>query len=139
MADRIELKGLSCYGYHGMLPHEREQGQEFTVDITCWLDLMPAAADDDLNKTVNYAELADIAVRVVEGEPRDLIETVSGDIADTVMERFEGLNAVEVTVHKPHAPIPHAFADVAVVARRSRKRGTPGPLPSQATHPPKKV
>lgn len=119
MADRIELKGLECFGYHGVFPEEKREGQPFIVDLTCWLDFRDAG--DDLNNTVSYAELADVAAVIVEGPARDLIETVANEIADTVMERFARLLAVEVTVHKPHAPIPRTFADVAVVARRSRK------------------
>ncbi|GAB3945881.1 dihydroneopterin aldolase [Corynebacterium tapiri] len=121
MADRIELKGLRAYGYHGVLAHEREFGQRFSVDITCWLDTSQAAANDDLTQTVNYAELAEMAHGVVTGQPRDLIETVAAEIAETALATYEQLHAVEVTVHKPHAPIALTFDDVAVVARRSRK------------------
>ncbi|MDO5512050.1 dihydroneopterin aldolase [Corynebacterium sp.] len=121
MADRIELTGLECFGHHGVFDHERRDGQSFIVDITCWLEIGPAAASDDLHLTVNYAELAQLAVEVVEGEPRDLIETVAVEIAERAMTGFDILHAVEVTIHKPEAPIPHTFADVAVVARRSRK------------------
>ncbi|GAB3649398.1 dihydroneopterin aldolase [Corynebacterium nasicanis] len=122
MADRIELTGLECFGYHGVFPEEKRDGQRFIVDITCWLEIGPAAAGDDLHLTVNYAELAQLAVDVVEGEPRDLIETVAVEIAEGAMAGFDLLHAVEVTIHKPEAPIPHAFADVAVVARRSRRQ-----------------
>lgn len=121
MADRIELRGLECFGHHGVFAEEKRDGQTFLVDVTCWLDTAPAAADDDLTKTVNYAELAQLAVDVVAGPARDLIETVAAEIADGALARFGLLHAVEVTVHKPSAPIPHAFADVAVVARRSRR------------------
>lgn len=113
MADRIELTGLQCYGYHGVLPHEREHGQTFTVDITCWAELAPAAQGDDLTQTINYAELAEMAAGVVEGEPRQLIETVAADIAERAMADYDLLHAVEVTVHKPHAPIPRTFPGTA--------------------------
>lgn len=121
MADRIELTGLECFGYHGVFEEEKKNGQPFIVDISCWLDFSPAASGDDLTKTVNYAELAEVAATVVEGPSRDLIETVATEIADAAMGQFSLLNAVEVTIHKPKAPIPRTFADVAVVARRSRK------------------
>lgn len=121
MADRIELTGLECFGYHGVFAEEKRTGQPFIVDITCWLNFAEAAADDDLTKTINYAELAEVAAEVVEGPARDLIETVATDVANAAMRRFEELYAVEVTIHKPNAPIPRTFGDVAVVARRSRK------------------
>ena len=122
MADRIELKGLSVRGHHGVLPHETEQGQTFTVDITCWMD---APGSDDLSLTVNYAELAQLAHDIVAGPPRQLIETVAGEIADTALDHWPVLHAIEVTIHKPHAPIPLIFDDVAVVARRSRTPDRP--------------
>ena len=120
MADRIELTGLECFGYHGVFEEEKKTGQPFIVDVTCWLDT--AGIEDDLNRTVNYAELADVTAYIVEGPSRDLIETVAAEVAETAMQRFEILHAIEVTIHKPKAPIPSTFADVAVVARRSRKR-----------------
>lgn len=115
--DRIELKGVECYGYHGVLEQERQHGQTFYVDLTCWLDFSQAKQLDD---TVNYAELAQLAHDIVASEPEDLIETVANRIADQALARHEQLAAVEVTVHKPDAPIPLPFADVAVVARRRR-------------------
>ena len=120
MADRIELKGLKARGHHGVFDFEKREGQDFIVDITCWLDLRPAAKSDDLNETINYAELATIAHEVITGPPFDLIEKVAAEIADKVMAAYSQLFAVEVTVHKPSAPIPLTFEDVAVVARRSR-------------------
>lgn len=121
MADRIELTGVVAYGHHGVLDSEKAQGQTFSVDIVCWLNTADAARDDDLTKTLNYAELAELAHGIVTGPPRDLIETVAGEIAEEILSRYELPHAVEVTVHKPHAPIAVPFDDVAIVARRSRK------------------
>ncbi|WP_291314036.1 dihydroneopterin aldolase [Corynebacterium sp. UBA2622] len=121
MADRIELKGLRVYAHHGVLEHETRHGQAFTLDITCWLDFSAAAADDDLTRTVNYAELAQLAHDIAAGTPRQLIETVATEIAEEALRCYPVLHAVEVTLHKPHAPIPLTFDDVAVVARCSRK------------------
>lgn len=120
MADRIELKGLAFHANHGVLPHETEYGQAFSLDITCWLEF---PGDDDLAGTVNYAELAELALGIATGTPRQLIETVASEIAEAAMVAYSLLHAVEVTLHKPRAPIPAVFEDVAVVARRSRKRG----------------
>jgi len=120
MTDRITLTGLRVRGHHGVFDHERRDGQEFVVDITLWLDLAEAAATDDLTRTVHYGELAERAAKVVAGPPRDLIETVAAEIADAEMAD-DRVHAVEVTVHKPSAPIPLSFADVAVTVRRSRR------------------
>jgi dihydroneopterin aldolase len=124
VTDRIELRGLTVRGHHGVFEHERLYGQDFVVDITVWIDLAVAAASDDLADTIDYGALAQLAADVVAGPPRDLIETVAAEIADEVMVDVR-LHAVEVVVHKPDAPIPLTFSDVAVVARRSR-RGTRG-------------
>lgn len=117
--DRITLTGLRVFGRHGVFDHEKRDGQEFVVDITVWLDVTPAAETDELTRTVNYAELAELAVAIVGGEPHDLIESVAGRIADEVL-LDPRLSAAEVTVHKPSAPIPHTFDDVAVTVRRFR-------------------
>lgn len=122
MTDRIELRGLRVRGNHGVFDHERADGQDFIVDITVWMDLRPAAASDDLTDTLDYGGLAQRAADIVAGTPRNLIETVSAEIADDIMTD-ERLHAVEVVVHKPSAPIPLTFDDVAVVARRSRRNG----------------
>ncbi|VFA88293.1 dihydroneopterin aldolase [Gordonia paraffinivorans] len=120
MADRIELRGLRVRGNHGVFDHERADGQDFFIDITLWLDLRVAAASDDLADTVDYGALAQLAADIVGGEPRNLIETVGAEIAEKIMDD-ERITACEVVVHKPSAPIPLAFDDVAVVTRRSRK------------------
>ena len=117
--DRITLTGLKVFGRHGVFEHEKRDGQHFVVDITVWLDLSAAAATDDLTQTLHYGELAELAASIVGGEPYDLIESVAGKIADEVL-RDSRLSAVEVTVHKPSAPIPLDFQDVAVTIRRER-------------------
>lgn len=117
--DRIALTGLRVFGRHGVFEHEKRDGQEFAIDITAWLDLTRAAATDDLRHTLDYGELAKRAAAVVAGDPYDLIEAVAGKIADEVMLDSR-VNAVEVTVHKPSAPIPLTFDDVAVTLRRER-------------------
>ena len=122
MADRIELRGLTVRGNHGVFDHERRDGQDFIIDVTVWIDLEAAAATDDLADTLNYGTLAERAAAIVAGPPRNLIETVSAEIAEDVMTD-ERVHAVEVVVHKPSAPIPLTFTDVAVVARRSRRGG----------------
>ncbi|CAM4039214.1 dihydroneopterin aldolase [Kibdelosporangium persicum] len=119
LSDRITLTGLRVRGNHGVFEHEKRDGQDFVVDITVWLDLTDAAKTDDLAKTMHYGELAERAAAIVAGPARDLIESVAGEIADDVMTD-ERVTAVEVTVHKPSAPIPLTFADVSVTVRRDR-------------------
>jgi 7,8-dihydroneopterin aldolase/epimerase/oxygenase len=122
VSDRIELRGLKVHGRHGVFEHERQNGQDFLVDVTVWIDLARAAASDDLADTYDYSVLARLAADIVTGPPRNLIESVGGEIADRVMDD-DRVHAVEVVVHKPQAPIPQQFGDVAVVVRRSRRGG----------------
>jgi 7,8-dihydroneopterin aldolase/epimerase/oxygenase len=133
MTDRIELRGLTVRGRHGIFGHERANGQDFVVDITVWIDLVDVTASDDLADTYDYGVLAERAAVIIAGPARNLIETVAGEIADDVM-KDQRVHAVEVTVHKPQAPIPRAFADVAVVVRRSR-RSSRGSVAPAGGHP----
>ncbi|MFC9892882.1 dihydroneopterin aldolase [Nocardia sp. NPDC127579] len=117
--DRIELRGLRVFAHHGVFDFERRDGQEFVIDLTLWTDFAAAAKSDDIADTVHYGELAERAVRIVSGTPRNLIETVVAELADDVMTDSR-VRACEVVLHKPSAPIPHTFADVRVVTTRSR-------------------
>lgn len=117
--DRITLTGVTAYGHHGVLASEKADGQEFSVDIVLEVDLSRAAASDDLAHTVNYAEVAADAVAILQGPSQDLIETVVEQIADAALAR-PLVEAVEVTLHKPHAPVGVPFGDVTVQVRRER-------------------
>ncbi|NYI05681.1 dihydroneopterin aldolase [Allostreptomyces psammosilenae] len=119
MLDRVALRGLRAVGHHGVFPEEREKGQTFVVDLELRLDTRPAAAGDDLASTVHYGIVAEQVVAVVEGEPVDLIETLAQRIADQCLEH-QAVREVEVTVHKPEAPITVPFDDVTITIVRSR-------------------
>lgn len=125
MTDRITLTGLRVRGHHGVFEHEKRDGQDFLVDVTVWIDLDAAARTDRLADTFDYGALAARAAEIVGGKPRDLIETVATELAEDVMTD-QRAHAVEVTIHKPSAPIPLTFADVAVTIRRSRRGGRGG-------------
>ncbi len=120
MADQIVLQGISARGHHGVLDFERRDGQTFVVDVVMSLDLAPAGASDRLCDTVNYAEVAGDVVALIEGEPLDLIEALADRIADRVLAR-PLVEAVDVVVHKPEAPVGHSFTDVQVRIRRERR------------------
>lgn len=121
-ADRITLTGVGSVGYHGVLDTEKQTGQPFFVDITMFTDFTEAAATDDVAHTVNYAEVAEVIREIVTGDSLDLIETLAEKIAQTVLSRFP-LQAVELTVHKPKAPIEVTFADVSVTIFRENHVG----------------
>jgi dihydroneopterin aldolase len=129
--DRIELRGLRVFARHGVLDSERVSGQEFLIDAVLWLDTRQAARGDDLSRTVDYGALANRLVRLAEEPPVRLIETLAERLAAGCLS--EPLVAeVEITVHKPQAPIAHPFGDVAVVIRRAR----PSPGLQQPAPPP---
>jgi dihydropteroate synthase len=117
--DRVRLVGLRVTGRHGVFAHERADGQDFVVDATLELDTAAAARTDDLARTVDYGTLATDLAAVVAGPPVNLIETLADRLV-AVCLRDRRVTAAEITVHKPAAPIPLAFADVAVTIRRSR-------------------
>lgn len=117
--DEIALTGLTVFGRHGVYDHERQDGQEFTVDLRLRLALEQAAASDDVSDTVHYGELAEKVAAVVAGEPVNLIETLAARIADVALDDVR-VQGVTVTVHKPYAPIPLTFTDVSVTVHRTR-------------------
>jgi dihydroneopterin aldolase len=117
--DRIMLRGLRARGYHGVFGHERRDGQEFVIDAVLWTDISAAAEGDDLSCTADYGALAGRLVAIVTGEPVSLIETLASRLAAACLED-PAVHEAEVTVHKPQAPIPFPFDDVAVTVRRSR-------------------
>jgi dihydroneopterin aldolase len=115
----ITLTGLRARGHHGVYDFERAQGQDFVVDVTLELDLARAARTDDVADTIHYGELAERLVGIVGGEPVNLIEALADRLAAACLAD-DRVAAAMVTVHKPQAPIPHEFADVAVSIRRTR-------------------
>lgn len=120
MADTIALRGVQAFGRHGVLPVEREHGQDFLVDVVMQVDAAAAAATDDVADTVDYSQVAATVVRLVSGPAHQLIETLAAEIADTVQLEHEEVQEVSVTVHKPAAPVGVPFEDVAVTVRRRR-------------------
>ncbi|ODT22267.1 MAG: dihydroneopterin aldolase [Microbacterium sp. 69-7] len=120
MSDRITLTGIRATGYHGVYEHERREGQVFIADVVLELSLADAARSDDVADTVHYGEFADQVAAVLSGDPADLLETVAQRIADRALA-YARVDAVEVTIHKPQAPITVPFDDVSVTIRRARE------------------
>lgn len=121
-ADRITLTGVGSVGYHGVLDSEKQTGQPFFVDVTMFTQFARAAATDDVTRTVNYAEVAEVIREIITGESLNLIETLAERIAAAILARFP-LLAVELTVHKPKAPIEVTFQDVSVTIFREQHAG----------------
>jgi dihydroneopterin aldolase len=125
MKQKIKLTGLRVFGYHGVFDFERQNGQDFYIDCSVWIDGTKAALNDDLAKTVNYADLAKALVENAKSEPVDLLETLAQRLLDMVMNLGGGdatgmIQKAKVTVHKPNAPIVYDFEDVSVTVKAKR-------------------
>ncbi|KAG2317996.1 hypothetical protein Bca4012_069034 [Brassica carinata] len=103
--DKLILKGLKFYGYHGAIPEEKTLGQMFLVDIDAWVSLKKAGESDNLDDTISYVDIFSIAKEVVEGSPRNLLETVAELIASRTLETFPRITAVRVNVSKPNVAL----------------------------------
>src|SRR5690625_4735743 len=128
------------HGHHGVFETERFEGQEFIVDVTVYVDTRDAAGSDDLAHTVHYGELAEQIHEIITGPAVDLIETLAQKIANLALS-FSPARAVDVTVHKPSAPITVPFDDVAVKIHRTADEAAlasprePEPLPNPSRSP----
>ncbi|WP_082096084.1 2-amino-4-hydroxy-6-hydroxymethyldihydropteridine diphosphokinase [Demequina flava] len=120
--DQVAVKGIRVTGHHGVFDRERESGQLFFADVVVHVNTRTAGAGDDLARTVNYSDLADATADVLAGEPVKLIEAVAERIARVALE-FDGVQCVDVTVHKPQAPLHVEFHDVSVCIRRDLRDG----------------
>lgn len=117
--DSIRITGIRGYGYHGVLPAERELGQTFIVDVMLLLKTQRAAKTDELLDTVDYSEVALRVHQRITGEPMALLESLAERIAEDALEDF-AVQEVQVTVHKPQAPVPVPFDDIEVRVTRRR-------------------
>ena len=118
--DKIHVNQMEFYGYHGVFPEETRLGQRFAVDLTVEMDLSKAGKSDDLNESINYADLYMVCKDIVEGQPFKLVESIAEKIAGTILERFSLVEACHVKVIKPDPPIPGHYKSVAVEITRSR-------------------
>lgn len=119
--DKMVLKKMEYYGYHGVFEEERKLGQRFYVDLELQLDLRDAGLHDDLSKTVNYAEVHERVKKIVEEESFKLIEALAERIASDLLDTYTVIDALTVKVTKPHPPFDIHFEGVTVELFRSRK------------------
>lgn len=120
--DKIIIKGLRVFAYHGVNPEEKENGQMFELDITMTADLSRACGSDDLADTVNYAKVTKLITATMQKERNDLIERAAGRVADAILENHP-VKSVTVLLKKPEAPMKADFDYVAVEITRSGEQG----------------
>lgn len=118
--DKIHIKGLKLFAYHGVNPEEKENGQNFILDIEATLDCEKARLTDDLNDTVSYTKMIKTTRAVFLAEKNDLIERAAERVATALLDEYSKLNSVTITLKKPEAPISADFDYVAVEIKKER-------------------
>ncbi|UJF33093.1 dihydroneopterin aldolase [Paenibacillus hexagrammi] len=118
--DKITLSGMQFFGNHGVFPEENKLGQRFNVDVELMLPLNQAGRTDELEHTINYAEVFYIVKEIVEGRTYKLIEALSENIASELLQTYTNIIEVTVRVIKPHPPFPVLFNGVTVEINRKR-------------------
>jgi dihydroneopterin aldolase len=122
MQHKISITGLRVFAHHGVFDFERQNGQDFYIDATVWVEGDAAAFGDDLTKTVHYGDLAKGLVELTKQNPVDLLETLAQRLLDYCLNFGGGkVTKAKVTVHKPNAPIPYEFQDVSVTVKAKRE------------------
>ena len=117
---QVFVHGLTLHAYHGVMQHEAKVGQTFKLDLELDIDLTAAARSDKLADTVGYDQVVAAATESFQARRYRLIEAAAGAVAAAVLDRFTQVEAIRVTVHKPHAPIAATFDDVGVSIVRTR-------------------
>ena len=120
MSERVELRGMRFTGRHGVHLEERMEPQPFEVDVVLEADLAAAMASDDLDDTVDYSAVFELARARVETDSFRLIEALASAIADDVLAAHARVSATTVRVRKPNAPLPGSFDTVEATVRRAR-------------------
>lgn len=119
--DKIIVKDLELFCYHGVNAEEKRDGQLFVFDIEAFLTLSVPCKTDNVDDTVSYAKIIKTVRRVAQSEKNDLLERVCQRVADSLFEEFDMISALKITLKKPNAPIKAKFGYVAVEIERSRQ------------------
>jgi dihydroneopterin aldolase len=121
MRHKIAITGLRVFAHHGVFDFERQNGQDFYIDATIWIDGDKAAFSDDLNHTAHYGDLAKGLVELTKNDPVDLLETLAQRLLDYALNFGGGkVLKAKITVHKPGAPIPYEFEDVSITVKAKK-------------------
>ena len=118
--EKIIIKGLKIYGYHGVNPAEKKDGQNFILDITLHVNLSNACHSDDLADTVNYSSVIKLISAAFTEKSFNLIETAAQHVADAVLSEFKPVLQIDLSLKKPEAPVKADFEYVCVELSRMR-------------------
>jgi 7,8-dihydroneopterin aldolase/epimerase/oxygenase len=119
--DRIILKDLGFYGYHGVLAEEAKLGQRFFIDLELGVDLSAPAATDRLSTGISYADIYDVVKAAFEAKRMKLLEALAQNIVVAIFDRFQGVEWIVIRVRKPEAPIAMVRGEAAIELHRRRK------------------
>lgn len=103
--DTLSIKGMKFRGYHGLHPHEKEEGNDFEVDVLLKADLSKAGASDDISDTPDYSHIEVLAKNIMEGDSVDTIEHLAFRIGSEISGVFPGIQQFEVRVRKMNPPL----------------------------------
>jgi dihydroneopterin aldolase len=126
MTDTIFITGVVIHARHGVMEHETEVGQRFVIDLELAVDLADSSRSDRLADTVSYSHVVSTATAAFKDANYKLLERAAGAVADAILKAFARVNAVKITIHKPHAPIDAIFEDVGVMLTRVRQASSHG-------------
>lgn len=110
----IEIKGLHVFANHGVLEEEKKNGQEFIVDAKLYSNLCKPAFNDSIYSSTNYASVCQTINDYMKAHTFDLIEKVAYELTKEILVKYEFVDEVNITLHKPNAPIDLEFDDVSV-------------------------
>lgn len=119
--DRIIVKGLKIFAYHGVNPEEKIDGQNFILDIDAYLALEKPCESDNVEDTVSYAKIIKTATAIFISQKDDLIERAAQRVADGLLDNFDKIESVRILLKKPEAPIKADFEYAGVEIFRERK------------------
>lgn len=120
MTDKIIIKDLKVFAYHGVNEEEKINGQNFVLDVTLYLSLEKACLTDDINDTVSYAKVSKLVLKVMTEKSYNLLECAVSNVALRIMNEYPCVASVKVCLKKPEAPIKADFSYMAVEIVRSR-------------------
>lgn len=112
--DQIKIENLKIFARHGVLAHENCTGQNFFVNAVLYLDTWQAGVTDSLDDSVDYGAVCELIRQTMTAQVYQLIETVAQNIANAVLLTYPAIQAVEIEVRKPDAPVPMEFESISV-------------------------
>ncbi len=118
--DKILVRNLKIFAYHGVNPEEKEDGQNFVFDIDAYVDISVPCVTDNVEDTVSYAKIIKDTVRIFTLQKDDLLERAAQRVADGLFESFDKIQSLRILLKKPEAPIKADFEYVGVEIFRER-------------------